>query len=115
MGRRPLRPMPRQRARLLRFIYLYQMRHGGVSPTYREMAAAMDSISISNVSRILDDIEYRGAIRRLRNRARCIAVTVPIPVSFAPDGDPLIFIPAPADARISHSSGNISEGQQDHV
>lgn len=59
---------------LLVFISSYQAGRGGISPTLREMQAAMGLASRSSAHRLLTQLEGRGRIRRLRHRARAITV-----------------------------------------
>jgi len=66
--------------KLLRFIESRQP----VSPSMREMAEALGykgwerGHGLSSISSLLDQLEYRGRIRRLRNRARAIEVLQPL-------------------------------------
>jgi len=59
------------------------------APTTRDMAAAIGLRSTSGVTRLLDGLEERGFIRRLRGRARAVEVirsldmTVVIPADLA--------------------------------
>lgn len=71
----------RQRECLL-FIQDHQADHGGVSPSVREIAAAMGS-SRSNKTALglLRGLEERGFIRRIPGRHRAIEVLLPIPVA----------------------------------
>ncbi|WP_457583584.1 LexA family protein [Ensifer canadensis] len=59
---------------LLSFIRRYSADKGGVSPTYDEMKAHLGLSSKSGISRMVAAMEERGAIRRLKNRARAIVV-----------------------------------------
>lgn len=83
---------PRQMA-LLRFIAGYQEAHGGVSPSFREMARAGPTRSTGGILDIVDDLEAGRAIRRLWNRARAIEVLTPVSIPRAPDGAPLYAVP----------------------
>lgn len=66
----------RQRECLL-FIQDHQANHGGVSPSVREIAAAMGA---SRSNETLRGLEARGFIRRLPGRHRAIEVLRPIPI-----------------------------------
>jgi repressor LexA len=71
----------RQRECLL-FIQAHQAAHGGVSPSVREIAAAMGSRHSTEAAQsLLRGLEERGFIRRLPRRARAIDVLRPIPVA----------------------------------
>lgn len=60
---------------------------GDVAPTFEEMAKAVDLKSKSGIHRLLDALEERGYIRRLRNRARAVEV---LRASKARDGWPQV-------------------------
>lgn len=81
---------PRQQD-ALRFIIGFQEAKG-FSPSFMEIAGGIGVRSPSRVARHLDDLEERGAIRRLANRARAIEVLAPISIAHAPDGAPLHFV-----------------------
>lgn len=87
---------PRQQ-HLLRYIAGYQQAHGGISPSVRECAAALD-INTSNAFRMLLCLEERGQIRRLPGKCRTIKLIDQVHVPRAPDGAPLYFIAAPEGA-----------------
>ncbi|MGF6174345.1 LexA family protein [Ensifer sp. 4252] len=59
---------------LLGFIRSYSADKGGVSPTFDEMKDHLRLSSKSGISRMVAAMEERGAIRRLKNRARAIVV-----------------------------------------
>lgn len=59
---------------LLTFIDEYIKKHGGVAPTYDEMAEACGLASKSGVLRMIRALEERGYIRRIEHRARAIEV-----------------------------------------
>ena len=67
---------PRQRD-LLAFIASYQNANSGVSPSVDEMAAALGLAGKANVVRLLDVLQERGFIHRLKGRARAIEVLRP--------------------------------------
>lgn len=71
--RRPNGLTPRQRE-LLSFIRSYSADRNGVSPTFDEMKDHLGLSSKSGISRMVAAMEERGAIRRLKNRARAIVV-----------------------------------------
>lgn len=60
-------------AQCLEFIDSYQDERGGTSPSYDEVADAL-SLTKSRISRIMCDLEDRGAIQRDRTRYRSIKV-----------------------------------------
>ena len=71
----------RQRECLL-FIQDHQAAHGGVSPSVREIAAAVGSRSSNKTALgLLRGLEDHGFIRRLPGRHRAIEVLRPIPVA----------------------------------
>jgi len=122
-----------RQADLLRFIAAYQFANDGISPSYRECLAAIGHTgsSKSTIHWLMTALEERGHIRRLRGRARAIRILRDVPVSTAPDGTPLIFIPippagrrpahvetaAPANRILSpfHAATNTTGHQQHHV
>lgn len=60
--------------RLLEFISGYVASNGGVGPSFEDMQGAMGFGSKSSVHRLLQGLEERGMIRRLRHRSRAIEV-----------------------------------------
>ncbi len=88
----PLGVTARQRE-ILRFIAGYQAAHDGVSPSHKEIGAALGFASTSFVNRLLVGLEQTGMIHRLRQRERAIRVLEPVSIPRAPDGAPLYFIP----------------------
>jgi SOS-response transcriptional repressor LexA len=52
------------------------------TPSYRQMQDALGTRSMSSISRIIEDLEAKGLIERLPNRARAIRV-VPNPRPWA--------------------------------
>jgi SOS-response transcriptional repressor LexA len=96
------RPFPAtsRQLRLLRFIRGYLLAKG-YSPCLDEMREAMGSVgkSKSGIACMLDGLEERGHIRRLRQRARAVEVLTEIPLPAAPDGAPLFAVPGPWEAR----------------
>ncbi|WP_086619227.1 LexA family protein [Erythrobacter tepidarius] len=79
---------------VLRFIIGFQQAHGGVSPSFNEIGAGLGFSSTATVARHLDEIERRGALRRLPRRQRAIEVLAQVPIPRAPDGEPLFFVRA---------------------
>jgi len=55
------------------FLAKYTEEHG-YAPSFEEMADALNVASKSNIHRLLDALEERGFIRRLRHRSRAIEV-----------------------------------------
>lgn len=70
----------RQRKALV-FIERYQADKGGVSPTIKDIAAAMRHRSRSTAYHMLIGLEQRGFIRRLPYRQRAIEVLRPVMVT----------------------------------
>lgn len=64
---------PRQRDALA-FIVDYQQRHGGASPTYREIMRAIGAKAPSCAFRVVHALKDAGRIRILPGRARTIEV-----------------------------------------
>ncbi|MDI9408742.1 MAG: transcriptional repressor LexA [Candidatus Pacebacteria bacterium] len=62
-----------KQAELLRFLDDY-LRREGVCPSFDEMKDALEVKSKSGVHRLLESLEERGFIRRLKHRARAIEV-----------------------------------------
>lgn len=79
----------RRQADLLRYIAGYVEAHGGLYPSYREMAAGVGVASSSAVHRLLNGLEARGRVRRLPYRARAIELLAPVAIPRAADGAPL--------------------------
>jgi hypothetical protein len=65
--------LTRRQRDLLLFIGGYRARHG-IAPTFDEMRRALGFGSKSGIARLLDGLEQRGAIARLKTRARAITV-----------------------------------------
>lgn len=64
-----------KQALLLDFIAFYQRENGGVSPSFEQMAEAVDLKSKSGVARLMDALEERGRIvRPPYRRARAIEI-----------------------------------------
>ena len=61
-------------AKCLQFIADYQDAHGGIAPSYDEIAQHMGIVSKSGVTRLIDGLEDRGRISRLPNRSRAITI-----------------------------------------
>jgi len=91
---RAFSPTARQNA-TLRFIYGYQLAHGGVSPTLLEIARGIGVKGKSAAHELLRHLEERGQIRRLPNRVRAIEILQPIAIPRGPEGEPLFFVPVP--------------------
>jgi SOS-response transcriptional repressor LexA len=84
---------PRQQD-VLRFIIGFQEANDGISPTFKEIGAAIGLSSMASVSRHLDEIARRGALRRLTARPRAIEVLVRLPIPRSPNGEPLYCVRA---------------------
>lgn len=83
-------------SKLLTYIDGYAREHGGTSPSFREMCGHLGLASGSGVHRLLEGLEERGMIRRLKSRARSIEVLrLPGEPARAPTR-PAPAIPAPA-------------------
>src|SRR3546814_19220337 len=84
----------------LAYIDAYQQASGGVSPSFAEIRDRLGLEARSGVFRLVDALEERGHIRRLRHRARAIEVIDPQPVSLPSlNGEPLLLIPTSAERR----------------
>lgn len=69
------RPMLTKSQRdLLAFITRYTDESEGMAPTFAEMGAAIGHPSKSHISKLVIQLEARGFIRRIPNRARAIEV-----------------------------------------
>lgn len=66
--------LTRKQADLLAYIALYQEQNNGVSPSFLEMAKALDLRSKSGVHRLIAALEERGRIIRMHDRARAVVV-----------------------------------------
>jgi repressor LexA len=69
---------------LLKFIDEH-IKHNGYSPSFADMAVAIEMKSRSGVYRLLDALEERGFINRLPDRARSVEV---LRMPDAPKGQP---------------------------
>ncbi|MCX8501092.1 MAG: transcriptional repressor LexA [Alphaproteobacteria bacterium] len=67
-----------KQAQLLRYLD-HHLRNEGYSPSFDEMKDALDIRSKSGVHRLLEALEERGFIRRLKHRARAIEVVRTVP------------------------------------
>lgn len=47
----------------------------GIAPSFHEMRGALGLSSLNSVHRLVDGLEERGMIRRIRDRARAIEVS----------------------------------------
>jgi len=63
-----------KQAELLSYLEHYISDNGGIAPSFEEMMDALDLASKSGVYRLLDGLEERGKIARIRNRSRCIRI-----------------------------------------
>jgi len=54
----------------------------GVCPSYEEMRERLGIKAKSGIHRLINDLERRGHIRRLPNRARCIEIVGHIPMAW---------------------------------
>lgn len=59
----------------LNYLKAYIAEYGGMAPTMGEIAANLGLSSKSGVMRLLDSLEERGFIRRLRFRSRAIEIS----------------------------------------
>lgn len=85
---------------LLRFVAGWQERHGGISPTLGQICGALGYRSKTTAFRMLQGLEARGLVRRLRGRHQFIEVLVEVDLPRSPEGAPLYFIPADRAAQI---------------
>jgi SOS-response transcriptional repressor LexA len=85
---------------LLRFVAGWQERHAGISPTLGQICGALGYRSKSTAFRMLQGLEARGLVRRLRGRHQFIEVLVEVELPRSPEGAPLYFIPADRAALI---------------
>ena len=69
-------PLTERQRKLLDFIRAYIAQHG-IAPTYDDIRYAMRVRSKSDIHRLLVGLEERGAIRRMKARARAIEVVDP--------------------------------------
>lgn len=86
-----------RQAETLAFITAYQAARGGISPSLREIGIRLGVFGKSTPVRILEALEERGHIRRLKHRACAIEVINPAPVPLPSlNGEPLMFVPVHA-------------------
>lgn len=69
---------------LLAYLHRYMGESGGMAPTYEQMRAALDLASKSTVHRLLDGLEARGHIRRLRYKQQAIELLRDAPLVIEP-------------------------------
>lgn len=87
----------------LRYIDAYQQASGGISPSVVEIRNRLDLNSTSGVVRLIEALEERGHIRRMRHRARAIEIVEPQPVPTPSlNGEPLMFVPISHAAGVAH-------------
>ena len=65
------------------YIRGYIDENDGISPSFNEIAAGLATTSKGGVHRLLAQLELRGKIRRLHNRARAITVIPEKPTAHA--------------------------------
>jgi len=66
--------MTHRQARLLAFIRRYQREHGGVSPSYDEMAAAVGTKSKGSIGEMLDALAHEGRVTRTSHTRGIVVV-----------------------------------------
>lgn len=66
--------LTRKQRELFDFLADYVAETNGLAPSTAEMQTAMDLRSKSGVVRLLNGLEERGYIRRIRNRARALEI-----------------------------------------
>ncbi len=91
--RKPYVPMHVQADKLLAFIVTYQREHGGVSPSYPEMAAGADLSGKASTHRVLWRLQASHKIRIMPHRARAIEVINP--GAFPPPAPVPLVTPGP--------------------
>ena len=69
-------PLTERQHKLLDFIRVYIAQHR-IAPTFDDMCYAMRVRSKSDIHRLLVGLEERGAIRRIKARARAIEIVDP--------------------------------------
>lgn len=77
--------------RFLRYVRGYQLAKG-YSPTFAEIGDALCNGHKGKASYLADQLEERGLIRRLPQKARSIEILIPVAIPHAPDGEPLHFV-----------------------
>jgi SOS-response transcriptional repressor LexA len=68
--------LTKRQGELLAFLTEYVAEHA-IAPTVEEMCVALGLTSKSVVSRMLDALQERGRIRRIKHRARAIEIITP--------------------------------------
>lgn len=63
-----------KQAKLLDYIETYMARTDGIAPSLDEMKDAMGLVAKSGVFRLLEALEERGKIVRIRKRSRAITI-----------------------------------------
>lgn len=66
--------MTERESQALAFIEKFQAEHGGVSPSVRDIARGLSLKSTSSAARLIDGLERRRVIVRLKNRWRAISI-----------------------------------------
>lgn len=66
--------MTERESQALAFIEKFQAEHGGVSPSVRDIARGLSPKSTSSAARLIDGLERRRVIVRLKNRWRAISI-----------------------------------------
>ena len=102
---------------LFAFLRDYQREHDGVSPTFEEMAKGLQLKGKSGIHAMLEKLEERGLIRRLRHSARAIEILKPTSLTSETlterliaqlyaehgmdDGEGMVIIASPEEIRAS--------------
>lgn len=113
---------------LLDFIKAYMAGNDGLAPSVMEMARGLALNSTSNVHSMLERLEERGVIRRLKFHARAIEIVDENNPAAAASDDQLVSelsrrgwtvvppsAPRSTHAPVSHGVLPTSQVQQDHV
>lgn len=80
---------------VLRYVAGYLEARDGVSPSYQDICDALGVSSKSMVDARLAEIEASGRLFRMKRHRRAMALTEPITIPRAPDGEPLYFVRVP--------------------
>lgn len=95
---------PRQRDALA-FIERYQAENPGLSPSFEDIRVGLDLASRSQVSKVLNSLEERGLLRRIRGRARALEILKP---ALADRGGLVEAARRFADQDVHYNGGRVS-------
>lgn len=80
---------------VLRYVAGYLEARDGVAPRYLEIGAALGIHSKHKTHDLIYRLQDQGKLRHLPRRHHALAITAPVTIPRAPDGQPLYFVRLP--------------------